>query len=392
MTDDGLAPVGGVAPGGTSPGGSGPAGRSGPPKGLLRQTSLSRLGHQARSILLPTVLAVVASALGAVASAAVVVVLLSQAGVGSAASDVSVTDCQQRTRQLGTALAAYRAAEGQDAGSWSDLSPYLDQVWPTHSIDFAASPPQVVVVEGGECDTLGATDGAVVSGSGDVVAGSTVASIALISGSVVLGSVALGVVVFFLLGWWLALAYRCLSPSDQRASPRRAFGPFQTYLVGSVAVTLVLLALTAADADPFAVLVFGGGAVLAFCVAMVISLRRWISMLGDVNFAFGRYTAPARLMRLSILWTFVLFVLYIVLAIVLPLTGAPVWVILTVLLSVLVLLAAMPVMGFVAFVVGVVLATTQIERTLSDAASQLEAIERQGWLVVNRRPQPVRLR
>ena len=164
-------------------------------------------------------LAVVAAVLGAVASAAVVVVLLSQTGVGSVSGDVSVAECQQRTRQLGTALAAYRAAEGQDAGSWSDLAPYVDQVWPTHSIDFAGSPPQVVVVEGGDCDVPGATDGVAVSGSGDVVAGSALASVAPIGAGVVLGAVALGVVVFFLLGWWLSLAYRCLSPSDQRRAP-----------------------------------------------------------------------------------------------------------------------------------------------------------------------------
>ena len=91
-------------------------------------------------------------------------------------------------------------------------------------------------------------------------------------------------------------------------------------------------------------------------------------------------------MRLSLIW-------YLVLSFVLPaltlVTGAvdagqtvPL-VVLLVLLGAYVLL---PLVGALSYVVAVVLATYEIERTLRSAATQLGDLESRGWLEISHRP------
>ena len=48
-------------PGTVTGAGSGPGRAGGPPRGVLRQTSLRMLGHQARSVVVPAILVVVLS-------------------------------------------------------------------------------------------------------------------------------------------------------------------------------------------------------------------------------------------------------------------------------------------------------------------------------------------
>ena len=101
----------------------------------------------------------------------------------------------------------------------------------------------------------------------------------------------------FLQGWWLARAYRCMPVTQQRRSPRSAYTPFVVYLVGVFLYAAWYAVLLARDLDPevYGLVTLVGA--LVFAVAFVGALLRWIAMLSDVNFAFGRHAAPARLMR-----------------------------------------------------------------------------------------------
>jgi hypothetical protein len=188
---------------------------------------------------------------------------------------------------------------------------------------------------------------------------------------------------------WLAVAYRCLPGRQQIRRPGQAYRPVRV-AVGYLLAWTALAALAEGpfEDDPGIVVLLAALINLVTLVCMVFALLRVIDMIGDVTFAYAhRHYGTARAMALSLKGELLLYGLLVVLAfaavsvepgstaaLVLDIAG----------MTTLGLLAVLPVVFVVSYVIAVLIATAAVEATLSRAADQLAQLERAGELHVRR--------
>jgi hypothetical protein len=246
------------------------------------------------------------------------------------------------------------------------------------------------VFEGGKCDRPGARTGAVRSDS-------TIGQVESYTGTLLTAGSGLLPVAYLLMMAalvmqcrWLAVAYRGVPRGRRRHRPGQAYSPLVIALVWPPTLFIVSL-LTLAFAGEAAVLPLFWAlliGIVVFSISMLAAQLRWISMLGQVNHTFGRHDLPARLMRSCLIgWLLLAFGGgWVLLEVASLLEGDWAWLRSTLEWVVVVLFYGLPITGLIAFVVAVVLATVEIDRTLTRAGGELTRLEGAGWLAVDPRP------
>lgn len=376
----------GFRPGVVATGATPKTNRSGPPKGVLRRSTLSRLGPHSRSVVVPAVLVLIVSVLGiGMFLAAATVISLSLTDDG----DPTPQECRERTAELQRGIQEFRGDRGRDPRSLNEIIPeYVEEPTLTHTVSFSGVRPRVVIFEDSACDVVGARDGATIT-SDSYDQGAMILARAAVAGGLLLlfaGVVALPAMA--LMGWWMANAYRCVIPGRRKYPVRAAYTPLKVYIGGAFfLLAVVLLALSHLVEDPLGFALVINVAEVIVAVAMVWSILRWLSMLAQVNHSFGRMSFAARLVRGSVIWGVAQVILIPLGVFVAAAVSADHPAIaLTILVLLLANVVLVIVVGAVSYIVAVVLATVQIERSLQTAADELTRLDQAGWLAVEQGP------
>lgn len=241
---------------------------------------------------------------------------------------------------------------------------------------------RVVPVDGGSCD-LGVLSGpsgtTIVDGDGVVVSDDRVRldldPVAdALSFDEPLSLVGLGLLGTTLasLSWWLACAYRCTVRSDRAHPPSHAWRPVRVVAVAFVVGSLFNGPFLAAGVGTTDAGVLQTVAVIVNVALYLTLLKAQLTvadMIGDVASGMGWGHVPTRFMTVALKASLLFVVIGMGLSAIA--FGTPSIIDLARLCSLMA--AGASLVAFVAYIVGVAVATVALERTLGDAARQLDA-------------------
>jgi hypothetical protein len=344
-----------------------------PPRSARDRTPVDRLSTQARSVVVPAVVAVLLILVTPVVVLLSLVVTLRDADLGAGGSAVDRYDeCQSARREIRDDIEAFQARTGRVPAGDDDLPAYDRERF---AVDYTRARPSPQPVPGGPCDLTVrvGTGTTTVHGPGAEDDGfRSLAEALTFDEPLQLVAAGLGGTAMGALAWWLACAHRCLPTRDRTVDPSRAYGPVWVLGAGFVASSFVQgLALASGGDAGGSLMVFylWVATSLAVGLAMVKTLRTSADMIGDITHALAGGHAPTRLMQAAlttILWALGVALVSTVLAI-----GAAPLLAVAGLATVVVWLAAL--VALVAYGIAVIMATVAIERSLGEAAAQLDA-------------------
>lgn len=373
------SPGAALGPGVPGPGvplvGGGPAApRLAGPRAVRDRTPVDRLSPQARSVVVPAVVAVLLILVTpVVALVALAVGLRDATASGGGAADDAFDECRAERAEIQDDLAAFRTRTGRHPAGDDEIPPYDHDRFIVRYDEWSTD---VDTVPGSPCDqrwsaTTWGTTGQRAGAEDDSPFGD-LAEAMTFDEPLQLVAAGLGGMAVGSLSWWLACAHRCLPRRERSVDPSRAYGPVWVLAAGFVAISFIQGLALASGYDPTGSLFVSYlwlGTTLAASVAMVRALRVSADMIGDVTHVVAGGHAPTRIMKAAL--TTMLWACGVILASTVVAIGSSPFLVVAG-LATLVLLAA-HLVALVAYGMGVVMATLGIERTLGEAAAQLDA-------------------